>query len=272
MKFPNIFNKRVENSDVDCRTMHLKPSVTLNREELMAVLSLMSTISECNTLKSKQEIQAAFLMIECLGLPQHNDYQKNWDTLKALYYVLKNTDKSSIVLDAGGGTHSPVLNALSSLGYLNLYACDIVDVNYTPERFSDNIKFSIQNVENTNYPDRFFHAITCLSVIEHGVDHRKFFAEMSRIMNDGGLLIITADYWPDYVDCTGIYPYGPNNPVMKVYQASDMRALIMTAQEYGFDLCSPLSLSVDEKAVRWDDVDREYTFIFIAMIKKALNP
>lgn len=269
MKFLKMFRKRVENRDVDCKTMHLNPGVTLNREELVAALNLMSTIPECNTLKSKQEIQTASLLIESLGLPLHNDYQKNWDTLKSLYYVLKVIDPSSTILDAGGGTHSPVLNALSSSGYLNLYACDVVDVNYTPEKFSDKIKFSIQNIAQTDYPDQFFHAVTCLSVIEHGVDHRSFFAEMSRITKKGGLLIITTDYWPDYVDCTGIYPYGLDNPEMKVYQACEIEELVQIGKELGFELCSPLELAADEKAVRWDDVDREYTFIFLALKKNG---
>jgi len=210
-------------------------------------------------------MNAATILAERLNLPLHNDNQKNWDTLKSLYYVVRSTDLTSNILDAGGGPHSPVLNALASLGYAYLYACDVADVNYSPEKFSDKIKFSIQNIEQTNYPDRFFHAVTCLSVIEHGVDHRRFFAEMSRILVKDGLLIITADYWPEYVDCTGIYPYGRENPEMKVYQASDIEDLVQIGKEFGFELCSSLELTAAERAVRWEDVNREYTFIFIAM-------
>jgi len=243
--------------------------ILTNREELNAVLDLMSTISECNTLKSKQEIQAANFLVESLGLPHHGDAQKDWDSLKTLYYLLTATDPSATVLDAGGGLHSPVLNALSALGYSNLYACDVVDVNFASEKFSAQINFSIQNIERTDYPDQFFQAVTCLSVIEHGVNHRKFFAEMSRITKKDGLLLITADYWPDRVDCTGIFPYGPSNPEMKVYHASDVEELVQIGKEYGFELCSPLMLNADEKAVRWNDVDREYTFIFIAMVKNG---
>lgn len=244
-----------------------KPCVTFNREELISVYNLMSTVSGCNTMKSKEEMLAATSLIDYLDLLHHSDVQKDWDSLKALFYLFTKTEPSAKILDAGGGIHSPVLNALSSYGYENLYACDIVDVNSTPERFSNKIKFSIQSIENTNYPDRFFNAVTCLSVIEHGVDHRNFFAEMSRIMEKEGLLIITADYWPDYVDCTGIFPYGPNNPEMKVYQAGEIEELVQMGKEFGFQLCSPLMLHSDEKAVRWDDVDREYTFIFLAMVK-----
>lgn len=247
-----------------------RPQIVLNKNELVEVMTLMSNICKCTTIKTKHEIEAANFLIESFGLHHHNDLQKDWDTLKSLYYVLTTTNSSASILDAGGGIHSPVLNALSSFGYDSLYACDVVDVNYSQEKFSDKIKFSIQDIENTNYNDHFFHAVTCLSVIEHGVDHRKFFAEMNRITKDDGLLIITTDYWPEYVDCKGIHPYGPENPEMKIYQSYDMKELLQIAKEYGFELCAPLDLSAVEKAVRWNDVDREYTFIFIAF-RKMLN-
>lgn len=246
--------------------------MSLNRFELSAVLGLMATLSECTTLKSKEEIQAAAFLIKKLGLPCHNDYQKNWDTLKALYYVLQITQPSSNILDAGGGVHSPVLNALAALGYLSLYACDVVDVTYVPERFSDTIRFSVQNIERTNYPDQFFDAVTCLSVIEHGVDHQRFFQEIKRIIKVGGVVLLTADYWPEYIDCTGIFPYGPQNPEMKVYHSGDVMQLVEVGKTYGFELCSPLKLDACEKAVRWDNVDREYTFIFIALVRKNSSP
>lgn len=239
------------------------------QESFVALFDLMASIDACRPLQSKSEMNAATVLIEKLGLTLHNDFQKNWDTLKALYYVARATDSSANILDAGGGLHSPVLNALSEFGYSGLYACDVVDVNYSPEKFSDKIKFTIQSIEQTDYPNQFFSAVTCLSVIEHGVNHQNFFAEMSRILKQDGLLIITADYWPEFIDCSGIYPYGSENPEMKVYQADDIDELVRIGYECGFELCAPLDLAASERAVRWDDVDREYTFIFIAMRKTA---
>lgn len=252
----------------DNDVIHAGNAGSIGKEALVALFDLMTSIPACTPLQSKAEMNAATVLIEKLGLPLHTDQQKNWDTLKALYYVVRSTDPSANILDAGGGLHSPVLNALSAYNYAGLYACDVVDVNYSPEKFSDKIKFTIQNIEQTDYPDQFFHAVVCLSVIEHGVDHRRFFAEMSRITKEGGLLIITADYWPDFIDCSGIFPYGTDNPEMKVYQADDMKGLVAAGNEFGFELCAPLDLAASERAVRWDEVDREYTFIFIAMRKQ----
>jgi SAM-dependent methyltransferase len=236
-----------------------------NKEDWAAVFHLMSTITACTTLKSKQEMRAASYLIDSLGLPHHNDSQKDWDTLKTLCQIFAVTNPASNILDAGGGPHSPVLNALMASGYSNLYACDIANVSRMTGLFSSTIRFSRQNIEKTHYENNFFHVVTCLSVIEHGVDHGRFFAEMGRIIKDDGLLIITTDYWPEHVDCSNIYPYGADNPQMKVYDARDLERVVQTGRYFGFELSSPLALDVDEKAVRWDDVDREYTFVFMVM-------
>lgn len=265
--FSKLFSNRCSCNVIGVNDTKQPTEINFDKKEFSDLLDFMASIPNCTTLKSKYEIQAATKLVELLNLPLHNDEQKNWDTLKSLYYLTKLTESSASVLDAGGGIHSPVLNTLALFGYENLYACDVVDVNFNQEKLSDRIKFTIQNIEKTNYPNCFFHAVTCLSVIEHGVDHKKFFNEMSRILVKDGLLIITTDYWPDYIDCSGIYPYGPNNPEMKVYQAHDIEELVGIGNESGFELCLPLDLTASEKAVRWDEVDREYTFVFFAMKK-----
>lgn len=276
MKLRSLFSKHQikdtpeENTSLaaNCILSVREESENMDKNLFRTTLDLMETISCCNVLKSKAEIRAASYLVGKMGLPFHNDYQKNWDTLKALSHLVRNTDNSSNILDAGGGIHSPVLNALAMFGYNNLYACDVVDVNYTPESFSKTINFSIQNIENTDYPDKFFNAVTSLSVIEHGVNHERFFAEMYRILIQNGLLIITTDYWPEHIDCSGIFPYGPDNSEMKVYNASEIENIIQVSNKCGFDLCAPLMFDVGEKAIRWDEVDREYTFIFFVMKKR----
>jgi len=232
------------------------------------LFNLMSTIADSTTLKSKLEMQAATYLAETMGIPLHNDFQKNWDTIKSMYFVLNNSNPESNILDAGGGYHSPVLKKLADLGYKGLYACDIVDVNYEFD-YKDKIIFSIQHLECTDYQDNYFDCVLCLSVIEHGLDLHRYFREMSRVTKAGGILILTTDYWPDLVDCSGIFPYGENNPEMKVYQYSDIVKIVDMAAENGFSLCAPLKMDVQEKAVRWNAVDREYTFAFIALRKNT---
>ena len=77
----------------------------------------------------------------------------------------------------------------------------------------------------------------------------------------------STDYWSDYVDCRGIYPYGAECGEMHVFQRHELEAFCRMAREYGMVLCSPLDLDTKERAVRWERVNREYTFAFIALRK-----
>jgi hypothetical protein len=54
---------------------------------------------------------------------------------------------------------------------------------------------------------------------------------------------------------------------MKVFSAAEIEALVRMAEGKGLSLCSALDLRTQERAVRWDRVDREYTFAFIALKK-----
>src|SRR3546814_7463660 len=80
------------------------------------------------------------------------------------------------------------------LGYRELYACDLL--RKAPGFFETyGIRFSVQDLTRTDYPEAFFHAVTCVSVIDHNVDLAGFGAEMRRILRPGGLLLISAAYW-----------------------------------------------------------------------------
>ncbi len=244
-----------------------KEPINKNRDLSLAAINLLNTINECNTIKSKKEVEAAIQLTEFLGIVPHTDRQKHWDTLKSVFYILKDYKPENPVLDAGGGPDSVVLSTLHKFGFKKLYACDMVDLNQTTKSIEPEINFSVQNIENTNYSNEFFQAVTCLSVIEHGVYIEKFFKEMKRILKTNGLLLITTDYWSEYIDCQGIYFYGADQPEMKIFQKREIEEVCRIAEIQGFELCSPLRAESYEKAIRWDAVDREFTFIFLAFKK-----
>jgi SAM-dependent methyltransferase len=241
-------------------------NIPLSIEDYKAVFDLMSRIGHCCALQSRREGNASSRVVQWLGFPSHHDAQKNWDTLKAFYYILSLDDREAPVLDAGSSGDSAILKWLSLLGYQSLYACDLRPKSR--KKYADrNINFSVQDLTGTNYPDHFFQAVTSISVIEHGVDLGKYIQEMSRILRPGGLLLTSTDYWSEPVDCRGIYPYGEEMGEMKVFQRHELEELVNMAEENGFKLCSPLNLDTRERAVRWDRVDREYSFAFIALRK-----
>jgi 2-polyprenyl-3-methyl-5-hydroxy-6-metoxy-1,4-benzoquinol methylase len=250
-------------------TEAVSPQKEFDLESLRQMFHFLNRIGSCCALQSKAEIAICSRFVEWLGLPSHHDPQKNWDTVKALFYILEKSDPNAFILDAGSSGKSAILKWLSKLGFKNLYACDIrpkPDENYQ----SLSINFSVQDLTKTNYPDAFLHVVTCISVIEHGVNLSDFTREMHRILKPGGLLLISTDFWPDPIDCTGIYPYGEAMGEMKVFTSNELLEFVHTTQKTGFTLCSSLDLQTLERAVRWDRVNREYTFAFIALRKESV--
>jgi SAM-dependent methyltransferase len=233
------------------------------RLDPLVVLRTLAQARNCNALRTVAEIEAATKLLDELHLPHHHDPQKNWDCLKALVYLLETDDYNAPVLDAGSSSSSTILNWLARLGYRNLHACDI---RATDDRryAAHGIRFTVQDLTQTNFPAGFFRAVTCLSVIEHGVPLAAFLHEMARILRPGGLLLASTDYWSEPIDCTGLYPYGPSMGEMKVFKPSEIQQFCESAAHLGFRLCSPLDLATRDRAVRWERVARDYTFIFLA--------
>lgn len=232
------------------------------------ILRFLPRIPDCCALLNRSEIDACTRIAEILGLPSHHDPQKNWDTLKALYYIVKETDPSAPILDAGSSGDSAILKWLSRLGYQKLFACDIRPKS-SKNYLTRNIEFSVQDITRTSYPDGFFQAVTCISVIEHGVDLPAFVQEMSRILSPEGLLMISTDYWSEPIDCSGIFPYGQAMGEMKVLGPDEINDLLKTAAQHELFPCTPMDLNTQERAVRWERVNREYTFAFVALQKAS---
>src|SRR3546814_2079140 len=135
------------------------------------------------------------------------------------------------------------------LGYRELYACDLL--RKAPGFFETyGIRFSVQDLTRTDYPDAFFQAVTCVSVIEHNVDLAGFCAEMRRILRPGGLLLVSTDYWSEPVDCTGIFPYGREAGEMHVFSARELRELSALAAAHQLEPCSPFDPTTREKIGR----------------------
>ncbi len=231
------------------------------------LLHVASNLKQCEVLQSKKAILASNQLVKLLNLPSHHDFQKDWDTLKVFHYILENAAPGDAILDAGSGSKSVILNWLHLNGFKNLVACDRLPLN--AESYEKRkIEFTVQDLAKTSYKDRQFKAISCVSVVEHGVDLRTFFHEMGRILDVGGVLLVSTDYWEKPIDCSEIYPYGKQYGQMKVFTAEDARAMIGFAEEASMELCTPVELSSSEKAVRWERVDRDYTFLFLAFRRK----
>jgi SAM-dependent methyltransferase len=232
-----------------------------------AKVDYLARLRECRPLQDRTECAAATAIVESVGLPSHHDPQKNWDAFKCIAYVASLGDLDAPVLDAGAGDQAVALRWLHRLGYRDLYGCDIA-AKPTKMIFTEiGAKVSKQELSATSYEANFFQAVTCISVIEHGVSLKGFAREMARVLRPGGLLVVSTDYWSEPIDCTGIFPYGPDAPEMKIMTPADMQVLVGACAKAGLELCEPLQTQTRDKAIRWERTDRDYTFIFAAFRK-----
>jgi len=213
-------------------------------------------------LKNVQEYEDAIRKVNYLGLPRHPDKPKNWDSAAALAIILEFCkNRSGRILDAGGESYSSILTQLSYCGYKNL-TC--LNLSYYRKPKQKNILFETGDITKTKYENNYFNAITCISVIEHGIDIKSYLTEMYRILQPGGILFTSTDYWCTPVDTKNKKAFGV--PIM-IFNSKDITKIIELANDLGFRLIGELDLKCGEKAVRWDEFDLAYTFIYFTLQK-----
>jgi SAM-dependent methyltransferase len=175
-------------------------------------------------------------------------------------------DNTSRVLDVGCGNSGVILPWLGMYGFSHLYGCDIsLEKDFTKGK----IHYSRQDLQQTNFDSNFLGFITSLSVIEHGVDIRRYFHEMHRLLKPGGFLLTSTDYWPDPIDTKGLYPYGRELGEMKIFTRTDIEHMIQIAASVGLTLVEPMDFSYQDQVVYWKRVDRKFTFLFLVMRKST---
>ena len=214
-------------------------------------------------LRTQEEVDRAVSEVRDLGLGVRGDLPKNWDSLATLDYVLKNTDKSARIFDAGAALYSVVLPWLFLYGYKNLVGGNVI---FKKKIKRGPILYEPCDITRTHYENNSFDAVTCLSVIEHGVDINSYFKEMSRILKKGGFLITSTDYYETPIDTKGQIAYGV--PI-HIFTKGEIEEVLNTAEKYGLYLTSPLDLTSEEKVVYWKQYDLRYTFLNFVLRKKT---
>jgi ubiquinone/menaquinone biosynthesis C-methylase UbiE len=159
-------------------------------------------------------------------------------------------DLNGRVLDAGGA----IGNWSIPLAYVNEHV-DVVDINaerlFVGYMMSDrmgveNISFRNMSIEALDFPDEYFDAIVCYSVIMF-TNIEKSLAEFSRVLKPGGKLYIQADLWRWYF--FGKYP--DRKPSLRYWFKFFLKKLylgtpkLLTGSQYlkyikqnGFDIAS----------------------------------
>ncbi|HKD86119.1 MAG TPA: class I SAM-dependent methyltransferase [Terriglobales bacterium] len=215
------------------------------------------------TLKTRAEWEAAHANAERLHVPSHRGPEKDWDHLAAVTTILTSTDRSGRILDAGAEIYSNVLPALFLYGYRELYG---INLSFTDPTRRGPIRYIPGDLTRTPFTDGFFDAITCLSVIEHGVPLAGYFREMHRLLKPGGLLITSTDYYPTPIETRGQTAHG--TPI-KIFTRPEIGSALEFARSLGFELTGDVDLECEEKPIRWEQYGLEYTFVLFTLRKQG---
>ena len=237
-----------------------------------AARPLPTSVPPTGVLDSKATWEAAAAEARRLRLPLHRDLPKNWDALGAIGAVLDLADdgsRSARVMDAGSARYSPVLPWLRLYG-LGEQPGSLLGINleFGAAVSRDGVEFRYGDVTDTGIADGRLDAITCMSVIEHGVPLEGFLAESARLLRPGGVLCVSTDYDQDPPDTTGRTVYGSE---VHIFSPAEIRDLVATAERHGLELVGTLDdavLAHQERPVHWDRVDLDYTFILLTFRRR----
>jgi SAM-dependent methyltransferase len=218
------------------------------------------------TLKTRAEWEQAFQHGKRLHVPLHRGPEKNWDHLAAVTTILANTKPNARILDAGAEIYSNVLPALFLYGYRDLHG---INLSFTAPTRRGPIRYIPGDLTRTPYPGSSFDAITCMSVIEHGVPLREYFREMFRLLKPGGLLITSTDYFPTPIETRGQVAH--DMPI-KIFSKPEIEAAIELAKREGFEQTGPIDLDCDEKPIHWEQFGLDYTFVLFTLKKPTSRP
>ncbi len=227
-------------------------------------------------LRSQDEVLDSARRGTALGLARPPVFEKWWDNLLALE-ALQGLEREPVV-DLGCRT-GIVLTWLHQQGFRVLAGCDLrrpvppLLGTLRRRRLGDALAMSAMylrhrrrmhrvSIESTGLPAGSFAAATCLSVIEHGVDLPRFFAEAQRLLRPGGRLIVSTDYWPEPIDLGNSRLWNDSADV--IFDAFGLEQLVELARGAGF-LVPMADGSVGDPVVSYRG--RHYTFVLMTFLK-----
>jgi len=190
------------------------------------------------------------------------DRLKSWDVSFAVDFIERHVGRGEPVADIGCYA-SEVLICLHRLGYTRLSG---VDLNPKVHRmpYAGAIRYVVSDFMKTPFPDAAFKAITSISVIEHGFRPQALLAELSRLLQPGGIFIASFDYWPEKIDTTGTTFFGMD---WLIFSRSDVEQFVAAAAAFGLRPAGALQFEARERAIQC--AGKDYTFAALVLRKSA---
>lgn len=226
-------------------------------------ISFKKKIISNNTIKSISNFWIIYIFVKFFLLINRGDRFKHWDTLKEVVVINNYVNKSDRLLFCSTGKYIGNLLYYKSIGYVNIEAFDIVSPGLIKKSIlhRKQIVWSQKDLYNLKL-DRKVNFISLLSVIEHLDKLDLLFQNLSNIAEQNCKLLITTDFWPIKIETSGKFPYGKDQPEMKIFSKDEIISLTEIASKYGFELVDKdIDFSVTKKFVKWERMNESYTFI-----------
>jgi SAM-dependent methyltransferase len=144
---------------------------------------------------------------------------------------------------------------------------DLVGIDFSePDMQLSNARYLTGNLLNVPITNEYFHNIACLSVIEHQVDLVKFAKEASRLLDSGGKLFVTFDYWEPPIR-SNIKMFGLEwNPL----GIKEVNYLVEVCKNAGLSLVEDIDWTIKDKVITkgfWSPGNFGYTFGIVTFTK-----
>ena len=193
------------------------------------------------------------------GLPV-GDMVKSWDVARSLDFIETHLPKDARILDLGAYC-SEVPVSLANMGFTGVHGVDLnPKVKAMPH--ADRAKYSVSDFMNTPFPQASFDAVTAISVIEHGYEPERLFAELGRLLRPGAYFIASFDYWPEKID-TGNTRFF--DMYWLIFSERDVTAMLEVAKRHGLSPAGDLHPQSAERAIHCMGYD--YTFGWLVLRK-----
>jgi len=214
-----------------------------------------------------KELADSILFIERAGLSHHHDPYKDWD-LSILVELVKSNFKEldhqrMICGDIGSGKRAAGCRLLREL-LGNDAVIKAVDLQGGLNEVERELQIKVEKRDflNTGWDSNSFDLLISLSVIEHGIDLNELCKEVSRLLKPGGKFLFTTDYWHEELNTMHLYPYGKEQPPMKVFSPSSIMKFTDVLARYNL-LVDANTMASEKKLdpiVHWARMGKSYTF------------
>ncbi|MGE0086121.1 MAG: methyltransferase domain-containing protein [Desulfococcaceae bacterium] len=214
----------------------------------------------CKFLKSRAEVDQCTAFLHQNGYASHLLTCKDWDIAH-----IANSLSDGHFLDMGSSESYILKNAVIKGIKGEKYGIDL----RRPDVPVSGVKYIVGDLMDTKLPSQYFSNITCLSVIEHEVDLKRFAAEVSRLLAEGGKLFLTFDYWEPKIK-PGIKLYGlPWN----ILDKNDVLQVVEECRNYHLHLVDDIDWTLGDAVIRDGYYSPEpstcYTFGMLVFQKKS---